>query len=241
MKSLQHRNRQPELMDDPLLDEQTHRRALAGLRRVNWWSRTDAAVWKALKEAAAVRPVSSREPLRILDIASGGGDLAIRLARRFEAAGIPVVLDGCDISPLAVDFATRQAHAAQVKNLRFFQHDILRQELPSGGYDVAMCSLFLHHLDEQDAVRLMATMQQTARHMVIVDDLRRTAIGYWLAWIGCRVLTRCHVVHQDGPMSVEGAFTNDEVLELAGNAGLRDVRLRNHWPQRFVLTGRPLA
>ena len=228
------RKLQPELMDDPTLDETVHRNALSGLRRINWWSRTDSAVWNALRPLFSER--SPTQPLTILDIASGGGDLAIRLARRAKSEGVNVKISGCDISPTAIEFATEQAKSAQLSNVTFHRCNVLSDPLPEPAYDVVMCSLFLHHLDETDGLRLLTCMKSAATKMVLVDDLHRSAAGYWLAWLGCRILTRCHVVHLDGPMSVEGALTSTEAMALAIQAGLPDAVVKHHWPQRFLLS-----
>jgi hypothetical protein len=104
-----------------------------------------------------------------------------------------------------------------------------------------MCSLFLHHLNADQAHVLLGRMKTAAKKLVLVDDLRRTRLGYWLAWLGCRILTRCHVVHIDGPMSVEGAFTTAEATDIAVKAGLKNPTMQHHWPQRFLLSWRPDA
>jgi 2-polyprenyl-3-methyl-5-hydroxy-6-metoxy-1,4-benzoquinol methylase len=231
---LRSRNLQSELMDDPSLDGVSHERALTGLRRINWWSRTDLAVWRAIRRN--LKGVSFDRPVSILDIASGGGDLAIRLSRRAERAGIAVDIEGCDISPTAIGFATRQASAANRGNVRFTLCNALQEPLPQAQYDVVMCSLFLHHLTAVDAVLLMQKMQAAARSLVLIDDLQRTRLGYCLAWLGCRLLTRCHVVHVDGPMSVEGALTVAETQKLAERAGIRNAVFETHWPERFIMT-----
>ncbi|RLT22818.1 MAG: hypothetical protein DWI29_00105 [Planctomycetota bacterium] len=85
---LSSRNRKSELMDDPSLNGATHRHALAGLRRINWLSQSDRTVWKEILRQA--RANSGERPLTILDIAAGGGDLAIRLASRAERDGVSV-------------------------------------------------------------------------------------------------------------------------------------------------------
>ena len=224
-------------MDDPTLNSNTHRHALASLRRINWLSRSDRTVWKEILRQA--RANSRERPLTILDIAAGGGDLAIRLASLAERDGISVTIDGCDISPTALSFATDQAAAAHRDNVRFFQCDALQQPFPQPKYDVVMCSLFLHHLNEADSILLLQRMKAAATQLILVDDLRRTRLGYWLAWLGCRILTRCHVVHVDGPMSVEGAITSNEALNIAAKAGLSNTVLQHHWPQRFTISWRP--
>jgi len=235
--SLASRNRQSELMDDPSLNSNTHRHALASLGRINWFSRSDSTVWKEILKLA--RANSLERPLTILDIAAGGGDLAIRLASLAERDGVSVMIDGCDISPTAQDFATDQAAAARRDNVRFFQCDALQQPFPRPEYDVVMCSLFLHHLNEADAILLLQRMKAAATQLVLVDDLKRTRRGYWLAWLGSRILSRCHVVHIDGPLSVEGALTSSEVLNIAARAGLSNAVLQHHWPQRFTMSWRP--
>lgn len=226
------RQQQPEWMDQEDLAAALHAPALEGLRRINRISRAGAAFWP---EVRGVLDACSRRPLRILDVGSGGGDVATWLALR---GGGDIEVDGCDISPYAVDHARRHAAAARAEDwVRFFRHDVRADALP-GGYDVVMCSLFLHHFDEAGAVRLLTRMKEAAHLRVLVQDLRRTWLGYWLAWLGCRVLSGSPVVRADGPASVAGAYTLHEVRALALAAGLGDVRVWSRWPQRYVLSAK---
>src|SRR5262249_5940057 len=105
-----------------------------------------------------------------------------------------------------------------------------------GGYDAVICSLFLHHLEETEAVILLRRMADAAGHLVLVNDLARYRWGYLLAYFGTRLLSRCRVVHIDGPRSVEGAFGVAEVRSLAERAGLRKATLARRWPGRFLLS-----
>ena len=100
---LKHRNRQPELMDQPGLSESEHAQALTGLRRVNSLSSSVGHLWSALRSLAEKR--SSQTPLRVLDLACGGGDVAIRLALKARRSQIPMEIDGCDMSPTALKIA----------------------------------------------------------------------------------------------------------------------------------------
>jgi 2-polyprenyl-3-methyl-5-hydroxy-6-metoxy-1,4-benzoquinol methylase len=231
MRDFSRRNRQPELMDDPRIDPAEHARALRGLRRINRISRSSRLVWGPIRKLAHELPPPR---LRVLDVASGGGDVAIDLARRAANLGIDASVDGCDFSATAVEHATAQAELAGCRKVKFFALDVLAGPLPQG-YDVVMCSLFLHHLSEQEAVRLLRNMATAAGSLVLVNDLCRSRLGYALAWLGCRLLTRSRVVHVDGPRSVAAAFTVDEAARLGQTAGLRDVTISRHWPERFLL------
>ncbi|HUE70548.1 MAG TPA: methyltransferase domain-containing protein [Pirellulaceae bacterium] len=218
-------------MDQPDLDVKLHQEALVGLQRINWLSGIAPHFWRILK---ALARNSSSEPLQVLDVASGGGDIPIRLALRAARTGVKLQFSGCDVSPTAVAAAQQAANRAGAHSLVFFQHDVLCSALPSQ-YDVVMCSLFLHHLSAVDAEMLLRRMAAVARQAVLVDDLLRTRVGYFLAWAGCRLLTRSPVVHRDGPLSVRAAFSWEEAQALAARAGLSSARFSRHWPQRYFM------
>jgi SAM-dependent methyltransferase len=229
------RRREPELMDQPGLDERQHRKALAGLRRINRFCGTGHVAWRAIERLVASDP---ERTWRVLDLASGGGDVAIDVARRAVRRGVKVLVDACDVSPFAVRYACARAAERRVENVNFFRCDVLNGPLPEG-YDVVMCSLFLHHLDEETAVALLAKMAAAAKKLVVVNDLRRSTIGYLLAWFGCRILSRSPVVHVDGPRSVQAAFSLAEMRGVAKRGGLDQALLQRRWPCRMLLQWRP--
>ena len=170
---LSSRQREAEIMDQPDLDRAAHEQALRGLARTNCWGSTRQVLWKSIREIAQRRKLHA---LRILDVASGAGDFAIWLNRRADRHGLKTLIDGCDKSPTAVEFAKCQAADAGLSTVRFFCCDVLNEPL-SGTYDIVTCSLFLHHLEERNAAAFLATLASAAKHAVFVDDLRRSMSG----------------------------------------------------------------
>jgi 2-polyprenyl-3-methyl-5-hydroxy-6-metoxy-1,4-benzoquinol methylase len=229
---LRHRHRQPEIMDEPGLDPGRHVLALQGLERINRWSGSSRIIWPAVRDLAREK----RRPLRLLDVATGAGDLPVALWRKARRAGLSLAVEGCDRSPQALAYARQRAEARGAA-VRFFPWDALAGPCPDG-YDVIISSLFLHHLDEEQAVRLLSNMAASAGSMVMVNDLRRSAAGFVLAYIGTRLLSRSDVVHVDGPRSVEAAFTPEEARRLAERAGLAGATVTRRWPCRFLLRWR---
>lgn len=223
----------PEVMDQPDLDPAVHGRALDGLGRIHVVSRSVATLWPPLRELSST---SRGVPLRVLDLACGGGQVAIGLAQRARAEGADLEICGCDRSRVALDYARRHAARCGVR-VGFHALDVVGEPLPAG-FDVVCCTLFLHHLDEAAAFALLQKMARAARRAVLVADLRRTRLGHALAWAGCRLLTRSPVVHTDGTRSVRAAFTTAEIGRLAARAGLAGATVAEHWPQRFVLMWR---
>jgi 2-polyprenyl-3-methyl-5-hydroxy-6-metoxy-1,4-benzoquinol methylase len=224
------RRRHAEWMDEPDIDPRLHRDALRGLERINIASATGSAVWAPVVGLWRRRQAAA---LTLLDVACGAGDVAIGIARRASREGVKLAVEGCDISSTAIAHATAQAQRADA-DVRFFEHDVLNTPLDRS-FDVVVCSLFLHHLDENDAVRLLRTLDAAARSLVIVSDLDRSRLGLGLAWLGTRLLSRSPVVHVDGPRSVRAAFTRAEAAALAARASLTSYRLTTHWPCRWRL------
>ncbi|MEO0649486.1 MAG: methyltransferase domain-containing protein, partial [Planctomycetota bacterium] len=230
---LDERRLEPEVMDDPGLDPERHRRALDGLARLNAWSVSDGAIFRPVLKL-------SRElgrPLRLLDVACGGGDLMARLGRRARRAGIELRPTGCDVSDVALDVAAERTRRAGVE-ARFLRRDVVRDGLPEG-FDAVVCTLFLHHLEDTAAVGLLRAIDQARPRMAIVQDLRRTRAGALLAWGASQALTRSPVVHNDALLSVGAAFTRPEVARLAQRAGLIHPDPARVWPLRWQLVWRP--
>lgn len=226
LHGLRTRERIPELMDDPAIDPGEHRCALAGLARLNRVSDSSGVLWPSISKLAR----ELNRPLRVLDVATGSGDVPRRLLRRAERAGLAMEVSGCDLSPTAIAEAQREPSAA-----RFFVHDALRDRLP-GGFDVVTCSLFLHHLSEDEAIALLVNMEGAAGRLILVNDLSRSRFSYCAVWLACRVLTRSPVVRFDGPASVRSAFKPSEALTLAARAGLSGATVRGRFPCRFLLS-----
>jgi 2-polyprenyl-3-methyl-5-hydroxy-6-metoxy-1,4-benzoquinol methylase len=232
---LRQRQLEPEEMDDPAIATHRLHGALTGLRRLNFVSNSARIVWGPIRSLA--RELKT-DQLRILDIATGAGDVPIALWRRAKRAGLKLDIRGIDFSPRSIDFAREQADEARAP-IQFECQNALADEL-STDFDVLMCSLFLHHLATEDAIKLLRRMAAAARHLVLVSDLRRGSYGLALAYAASRVMTRCDVVHVDALKSVRAAFTPAELRRMAVEAGLSNGRVACRWPARMLVTWRRL-
>ncbi len=219
-----------EIMDQPDLDEQHHFAALRGLSRINRFSNASSMIWQPIRQLAR----SIDRPLRILDLATGAGDLPVRLWQLGQQSGLSLHCAGCDKSPAALRFARDNARRIQA-NVDFFRMDLSEDEIP-GEFDVIVCSLFLHHLEVPTVIELLRRAGNRAGQILMVSDLRRSYAGYLLACTATQLLSRSHVVHVDGPRSVRAAFTIPEIKDLARQAGLTDASVVRKWPYRFLLT-----
>ncbi len=230
--SLRERILVPERMDAPDLPRREHDEALRGLARLNRISRADGMLWRFLAPRLATLPPGGR--LRILDVATGSGDVPIRLSqrarRRFPDARIEWA--ACDVSEHALDTATRRARAIDL-DLQTHRLDVTSDPLPEN--DVTICSLFLHHLETSQVIGLLERMAESATTGIVISDLERTRTGLFLAHLAAHCFSRSPVVHFDAPASVRAAFTRPELVELAHRAGLNALGITRVFPQRMIL------
>ena len=233
--------RQSELMDDPGLPEADHLHALEALATINAVSRTARQIAAAV---SAIVPHETTGPLHVVDLACGGGDVTLacglRLAR--EAGDREIVMTGVDFSRRGLDRAAARISAARASvaglplRFTFAARDIVASGcMPC---DIAISSLFLHHLDDEQAVRVLRSMAEHCRLGFVVSDLIRSWLGLALAVVGTSLLSGSRVARNDGPLSVRAARTPREYQQLLAAAGLASATVRRVWPERVLITWR---
>ncbi len=218
-----------ELMDD---DEMIGtyaqwRESLDDLARVN----TYLGGWSALRSELDHLPSL---PTSVVDVATGGADLARRLLDHLGRCGVQAAC-------VAVDRSARILHIAQElspkrDNLTFVKADARQLPFANQSFDLATLNLALHHFEPSEATMVLKELARVAT-TVIVNDLRRS----WIAWAFARfvfpLLTRNRFTRNDGPISVLRAYTPVELRDLARLAGWSSISVRTRPGYRMTLLG----
>jgi 2-polyprenyl-3-methyl-5-hydroxy-6-metoxy-1,4-benzoquinol methylase len=146
---------------------------------------------------------------------------------------------GIDLSERAIERA-RAAAARRPPgggaSVEFAPRDVLAEGLPP--CDIAVSSLFLHHLDDPAAATVLRSMATAARLGGVVSDLVRSRTGLVLAILGTTFLARSRVARVDGPLSVRAARTPAEYRALTDRAGLAQALIHRTWPERVIVEWR---
>ena len=154
------------------------------------------------------------EPLRVLDVGCGYGDLLREIAGWAGRRGVPVRLVGIDLNPDAVRAARRATPVAE--EIEYVAGDAFGY---GGEVDVVVSSLLTHHLEEQEIVRFLAWMEARARVGWFVNDLHRQPVPYWLFRTVARMTNWHPFVKHDGPVSILRSFRRgdwERMLQAAG-------------------------
>lgn len=145
----------------------------------------------------------------LLDIGSGGGDVARSLARWARRDGLDVEITGIDPDPRAHAFASAQP---AVKGLTFRQ--AFSSDLVAEGqvFDVVISNHMLHHLTPEQMQALLADSRQLARHLSLHSDIERNPWAYALFSIGTLPFFPGSFIRADGLTSIRRSFTREELL-----------------------------
>jgi 2-polyprenyl-3-methyl-5-hydroxy-6-metoxy-1,4-benzoquinol methylase len=219
-----------ELMDGQTLGDSDLRRNLADLRRIN-----ALLGWTALTTRAVARHIRAQglRSFSLLDVACGSADIPVAIARWAVRAGINADIVATDLQPAMLVAA--QEVAAATPSVRIERADALALPYAAGSFDVALCTLALHHFAPDDAVTLLTGLARAGRH-VLVFDVARSRLAYAGAVLLTHTLRMSYVTRHDAPMSVRRGYSTTELRELAAQAGLRAADVRERVPFRLALS-----
>lgn len=219
-----------EQMDDPDCDEATLRRTYAQFRVVN------AAVsgWCSTYRRH-VRPVLRRGRLStVLDLGSGGGDLARALARWAARDGLAVRVTGADPDGRAHAWATGRRGATDVTFRQALGRDLVAE---GAVFDVVVSNHVLHHLDDDQIQDFLAASRRLARLRVVHSDIVRSRAAYALFSLGTLPFFPGSFIRQDGLVSIRRSYTPEELAVLVPS-GWRVERQRP-WRNLLLHDGPP--
>lgn len=209
-----------ELLDGPLEDPAALAGNLRDLRRINRW------LGGVRLSASGLAALASGDTGRtMIDVGTGGADIPLELVRRAGRRGQRLTITAVDSRHEVIAAAVRTEPALAVTpGLSLVLGDGLRLDQPDHAYDVAHCSLVLHHLEPRAAVDLLVEMARVARHGIVVNDLDRNPLAWLGAWLLGHVLTGNRYTRNDAPLSVRRAYRVPEVVDLLRAAGLTPIR-----------------
>jgi SAM-dependent methyltransferase len=228
-----------ERLDGDLDDARVLAANLRDLGRINRWL---GGVGLSRRAIAVLAEDSRRgtpaEPLRVIDVGTGGADIPEALL----ADGLTIAIGGRGLRVTAVDHRPEILAAAvalrpeltRLSGLTLLVADGRELPFEDGQFDIAHSSLVLHHLDPPEARTVLAEMRRVATVGVVVNDLARSRLGWIGAWLLLRLATRNDWTSHDGPLSVRRAYTLDEATALLSDAGMAVIHvergfLRHRW------------
>jgi SAM-dependent methyltransferase len=222
---LAEREQGEELMDADDLPADVYAAVVGDLAKVN------LVTLAARPTLAFLRRIATNEPLRILDVGFGDGDMLRRIARWAAKRGQPVELVGVDLNPRSE--AAARAHTPPDLPIRWITGDYA--DLTGGGWDAVISSLVAHHMTRDQLIAFLRFMEAEARRGWLVNDLHR----HGFAWLGFPLLARLArwhpIVRHDGQLSIARSYRPEEWPTLLAEAGVMEARVFRAFPFRLCV------
>lgn len=228
----------PRHLGEELIDQPGHpyEAVARSLRDIEWVNR-NLSGWRVLRRClpALLEPLPADRPLRVLDLGTGSGDLPRAMVAWARRRGGRALAVGVDRNPQVVEFARRQC--AGEPDVRIVRGDVFHLPFAPGRFDLVVCSLFLHHLDPELAVKLLRVMAANSRRAILVNDLQRHRLAYWAIWLLSRLYLRGALFRHDAPVSVLRAYREPELRQMLRRAGLETLTVERIFPFRMAAHG----
>ena len=221
----------PEMMDRPTDDVEMLRDDLKNLRTINKFFGGLAAIGKNI--LPFFEKISAKETIEILDLATGSADHPVAIAELARRLSRNIRITALDANPSML--AVARGRAADFPEIIVEQGDILSPLFAEKRFDIVLCSLAIHHFSREDAVSILRNMARLSRVGFIVNDLNRSWLGAWTAWLYTHATTRNPMTLYDSYYSVLRAFTPDELTWMAQEAGIRKFSVQTRPFFRLVL------
>lgn len=167
----------------------------------------------------------------ILDIGFGGGDFIKKMAQLAKKKQTTLFFYGVDLKQDCIDYAEK--NLASIHNKELICDDyrnispVLLQKI-----DVLHCSLFLHHLTDEEIIQLFQ-FGKTHQCIIVANDLHRNPIAYYsIKWLTA-LWSKSWLVKNDAGLSVRRAFKKQELEQFLSNAGYTDFEVQWSWAFRY--------
>ena len=203
------RHIKPELLDH--LSPEEARPNLADLVRINRNFGGHSVLRKMLESVAG-----PGDQFTLLDIGAASGDTARLISEIFPRASV-----------VSLDYSRVNLSAAPQPKIIA---DAFHLPLKDQSFDFVLSSLFLHHFEDLQVVSLLRSFYAVARRGLLICDLERHILPYLFLPVTKYLFGWRRITVHDGVISVRASLRTNELLTLAGQAGIAQPEIRAHRP-----------
>jgi 2-polyprenyl-3-methyl-5-hydroxy-6-metoxy-1,4-benzoquinol methylase len=223
------RSYEPELLDAPGIPKELLFRNLKELDFINKTLGGHAITMAGIKQLIK----DKNKTYHIVDIGCGGGDAMKQIAHWANKNHFKVKLTGVDMNADCIEFMkTECRNIAHINGVVMDYRDYLKT---NDSIDIIHCSLFCHHLKDEELKELFGYMNEYAKVGFVINDLQR----HWFAYYSIKFLTRLlngsALVKNDAPVSVLRGFRKNELQKLMQSANVNDVTINWKWAFRYLI------
>jgi 2-polyprenyl-3-methyl-5-hydroxy-6-metoxy-1,4-benzoquinol methylase len=220
------RNTEPEMMDNFLIAGELHREALDKLAVINKWLGGNIITMNGLKNL--LKNEAKGSTITITDFGCGGGEMLRIIADYGRKNNYLLKLTGIDANENTLDYARKLS--TNYPEINFIKKDVLKEDFEELNFDIALSTLFLHHFTNEEIIGLLNKIVKKTRKGVIINDLHRSKMAYYLFKMICIFISN-PMVKKDGFISIRRGFKKNELILLSNK--IQDTASIIYWKWAF--------
>lgn len=195
----------PEILDSDTCSAGEVQAVLKVLGRVNRWFGGVSTTQKMVERAAEA---CQMKHFSMLEVAAGSGEVPELVRHRLALRG--VTLDVTLLDRASNHLPENQIGEGCIHKNHSVVGDALALPFADGAFDLASCSLFVHHLNPQQLAQFVREGLRVSRRALLINDLVRHPLHLALAFAGFPMMLN-RVAWLDGLTSVRRAYVPDEI------------------------------
>ncbi len=222
-----HRSNAPEIMDDFDMEGEILRDALDKIAKINQLLGGNKITIEGVKSLLKGKPKS--QAIRIIDVGCGNGDMLRALADYAQESDLNFSLIGIDANNFTIQYAKQLS--TNYPNISFECKDIFKD--PNPICDIMLCTLTLHHFKDEEIIHLLSNIKQQAKVGIVINDLHRSALAYYLFKALCFLFNLNHMSREDGLVSILRGFKKTDLLAYSNALQPKSFSIKWKWAFRY--------
>ncbi|QDW26465.1 methyltransferase domain-containing protein [Pedobacter sp. KBS0701] len=223
------RSTAPEIMDDFAMEGEILRDALDKIASINQLLGGNKVTLNGVKTLINNKPFD--QVIRITDIGCGNGDMLRTLADYAKNQGLHFILKGIDANKFTINHA--QSLSANYPNITYACSDIFEDLNKDEPCDIMLCTLTLHHFKDEEIINLLNNFKRSATMGIVINDLQRSAVAYYLFKALCYVFRLNNMSREDGLVSILRGFKRADLIKYSKQLNLKLSSIKWKWAFRY--------